>query len=98
MNIQDIQNYAKSRASRDMKDQSAPRARRLPVVAEEPLIGSDRYDYADAFEIRVREPDTRSAEQFNYPAPPFAAASKIASAVSWQSCGSFPVQVQIIRA
>jgi hypothetical protein len=47
-----------------MKDQSAPRARRVPVVAEEPLIGGDRYDYADAFEIRVREPDKRSAEQF----------------------------------
>jgi hypothetical protein len=64
MNIQDIQNYAKRRASRDMKDQSAPRPRRLPVVAEEPLIGSDRYDYADAFEVRVHEPDARSAEQF----------------------------------
>jgi hypothetical protein len=47
-----------------MGDQSAPRARRVPVVAEEPLIGSDRYDYADAFEIQVREPDARSAEQF----------------------------------
>jgi hypothetical protein len=47
-----------------MRDQGAPRARRVPVVAEEPLIGSDRYDYADAFEIRVREPDARSAEQF----------------------------------
>jgi hypothetical protein len=47
-----------------MKHQSAPRARRIPVVAEEPLIGGDRYDYSDAFEIRVREPDARSAEQF----------------------------------
>jgi hypothetical protein len=47
-----------------MKDQDAPRARRVPVVAEEPLIGRDRYDYADAFEIRVRESDRRSAEQF----------------------------------
>jgi hypothetical protein len=47
-----------------MRDQGAPRARRIPVVAEEPLIGSDRYDYADAFEIRVREPDARSAEEF----------------------------------
>jgi hypothetical protein len=47
-----------------MRDQSAPRARRIPMVAEEPLIGSDRYDYSDAFEIRVREPDARSAEQF----------------------------------
>jgi hypothetical protein len=34
------------------------------VVADEPLIGGDRYDYADAFEIRVREPDARTAEQF----------------------------------
>jgi hypothetical protein len=34
------------------------------VVAEEPLIGRDRYDYADAFEIRVLESDRRSAEQF----------------------------------
>jgi hypothetical protein len=42
----------------------ASRARRVAVVAEEPLIGSGRYDYADAFEIRVREPDARSAEQF----------------------------------
>ena len=47
-----------------MRDQSAPRARRVPVVSEEPLIGSDRYDYGDAFEIRVPEPDARSAEQF----------------------------------
>ena len=47
-----------------MRDQSAPRARRIPVVAEEPLIGSDRYDYADAFEIRLPEPDACSAEQF----------------------------------
>ncbi len=47
-----------------MRDQGAPRALRVPVVAEEPLIGSDRYDDADAFENRLREPDTRSAEQF----------------------------------
>jgi hypothetical protein len=47
-----------------MRDESPPRARRVPVAAEEPLIGSDRYDYSDAFEIRVREPDPRSAEQF----------------------------------
>jgi hypothetical protein len=33
------------------------------VVADEPLIGSDRFDYADAFEIRVPEADARSAEQ-----------------------------------
>jgi hypothetical protein len=47
-----------------MRDRSAPRARRVPVAAEEPLIGSARYDYADAFEIRLSEPDARSAEQF----------------------------------
>ena len=47
-----------------MRDQGAPRARRVPVVADEPLIGGDRYDYADALEIRVREPDARTAEQF----------------------------------
>jgi hypothetical protein len=47
-----------------MRDQSAPRAQRVPVAAEEPLIGSDRYDYADAFEIGVSERDKRSAEQF----------------------------------
>jgi hypothetical protein len=40
------------------------RARRVPVVADRGLPGSDRYDYADAFEIRVREPDPRSAEEF----------------------------------
>ncbi|MDQ3985228.1 MAG: DUF2867 domain-containing protein [Actinomycetota bacterium] len=33
-------------------------------MAEEPLIGSDRYDYADAFEIRMPVPDPRSAEEF----------------------------------
>jgi hypothetical protein len=47
-----------------MNDQDAARARRVPVAAEEPLIGRDRYDYADAFEIRVLESDRRSAEQF----------------------------------
>jgi hypothetical protein len=47
-----------------MGDQGAPRARRVPVDSDEPLIGSDQYDYADAFEIRLREPDARSAEQF----------------------------------
>jgi hypothetical protein len=47
-----------------MLDRSAPRARRLAVVADEPLVGGDRYDYADSFEIRVGEADSRSAEQF----------------------------------
>jgi len=46
-----------------MRDQKALRPRRVPVVADEPLIGSDRFDYADAFEIRVPEADARSAEE-----------------------------------
>jgi hypothetical protein len=44
-----------------MTHQDIPRARRRPVVADEPLIGSDRYDYADAFEVRLRSDDARSA-------------------------------------
>ncbi len=44
-----------------MRDHSRPRARPVPVA--EPLIGTQRYDYADAYEIRVREPDERSAEE-----------------------------------
>ena len=40
----------------------AGRTRRVPVAAE--LIGGAQYDYADAFEIRVTEPDARSAEQW----------------------------------
>jgi hypothetical protein len=40
------------------------RARRVPVPTEEPFIGGGRYDYADAFEIRLDESDARSAEEF----------------------------------
>ena len=40
------------------------RARRVPVPVREPLIGADRYDYADAFEIQLDESDARSAEEF----------------------------------
>lgn len=47
-----------------MRNESAPGARRVPVAAVEPLIGSHRYDYADAFEIRLPESDVRSAEAF----------------------------------
>ncbi len=47
-----------------MKAKSPPRARPVAVAGREPLIGSDRYDYADAFEIRLPEPDDRSVEQF----------------------------------
>lgn len=39
-------------------------ARRLVVVPEEPLLGGDRYDYADAFEVAVHPSDSRSSEQF----------------------------------
>jgi hypothetical protein len=42
---------------------SVARARRVPVPADEPLIFGARYDYADAFEMRVNEPDERSAEE-----------------------------------
>jgi hypothetical protein len=47
-----------------MKDRICLSARQVPVVAGEPLLGGDRYSYADAFEIRLSEPDERSAEQF----------------------------------
>ena len=40
------------------------RARRLPVVPDEPLLGGRRYDYADAFEIDLSPADPRTAEQF----------------------------------
>ena len=33
---------------------SAPRVRRRGVVADEPLLGGGRYDYADAFELRMQ--------------------------------------------
>lgn len=46
-----------------MTDQPAVRARRVPAI-EEPLIGADRYDYADTFEIRAPDGDARSAERF----------------------------------
>ncbi len=36
--------------------------RQLPVV-DEPRIGSARHDCVDAFELRVREPDPRTAEE-----------------------------------
>jgi hypothetical protein len=47
-----------------MTDRSTSHARQVPVAAGEPLVGSARYDYADAFEIRVGETDARSAEEF----------------------------------
>jgi hypothetical protein len=47
-----------------MRDERSQRARRVPVASDEPLIGGDGYDYADAFEIRLAESDSRSAEEF----------------------------------
>jgi hypothetical protein len=47
-----------------MKNQSTTRARRLPVVTEEPLLGGDQHDYADAFEVQLSGQDQRTAEQF----------------------------------
>lgn len=41
----------------------APRAHRCAVPSEEPLIGPERYDYADSFEIEVPRTDSRSPEQ-----------------------------------
>lgn len=47
-----------------MNDHSARLARRVPVSADEPLIGTGRFDYADAFEIDLPKGDERSAEEF----------------------------------
>ena len=47
-----------------MTSQHLPRAHRVPVRQREPLVGGDSYDYADAFEIRLHQPDARSAEEF----------------------------------
>ena len=46
-----------------MRRHQAPRARRVPVVVDESLVGSEPHDYADSFEIQASEPDTRSAEE-----------------------------------
>lgn len=46
-----------------MTELGPPRARRVAVAADERLIGSEPYDYADAFEIEVVEQESRSAEQ-----------------------------------
>lgn len=47
-----------------MSSRADRRAHRVPVAAEEPLIGDAQYGYADTFEIQVPETDPRSAEQF----------------------------------
>jgi len=39
------------------------RARRCTVPPDEPLIGRADFDYADSFEIALRQPDLRSPEQ-----------------------------------
>lgn len=47
-----------------MTDARAPRPRPVPVPVEEPFPGGGRYDYADAFEVRVAGSDSRTAEQW----------------------------------
>ena len=47
-----------------MRDENAPRARRVSVSTSEFLRGDEQPDYADAFEIHVPETDERTAEQF----------------------------------
>src|SRR5256885_8887755 len=44
-------------------NQRSRRAHRVAVRADEPLIGSRRPDYADAFEIRLSDSETRSPEE-----------------------------------
>jgi len=43
-----------------MRDQTAPRVRRVEVT--DPLAAERRYDYADAIEARLPEPDAHSPE------------------------------------
>ena len=40
-----------------------PAARRLTNVPDEPALGGDPYDYADAFEVEMHPSDRRSCEQ-----------------------------------
>lgn len=47
----------------DQASAPRPRARRVSASTA-PLIGVGRFDYADAFEIRVPTPDPRDAEHF----------------------------------
>src|SRR3954468_6039706 len=42
----------------------AGRVRALAVPVREPVPGGGRYDYADAFEIRLPSPDGRTAEEW----------------------------------
>jgi hypothetical protein len=62
-----------------MSNQDAPHALRRAIVAPEPLVvGSARYDYADAFEIQLPAADTRSPEQLFR-----AALDQASSALRW---------------
>ncbi len=45
-----------------MKRQAPDRVRRVSVT--DPIAAARRYDYADAFEVEVAEPNPRSAEEF----------------------------------
>lgn len=47
-----------------MRGRNRPRAQRVPVATEEPLLRGDAYDYADAFEIRVLGQDPSTAEEW----------------------------------
>lgn len=47
-----------------MTQTDAPRVRRRPVMADDPLAGSRRYDYADAFEGPLPPGDSHAAEHF----------------------------------
>ncbi|MEY2424332.1 MAG: hypothetical protein QOI95_4399 [Acidimicrobiaceae bacterium] len=47
-----------------MDEQTRLRARRLPVGPEDTILDGERCDYADSFEIQLRESDSRSPEQF----------------------------------
>ena len=46
------------------EDRPRRRAHRIPVPEVEPLIGSDRYDYADSFTVGIDASDPRSSEEF----------------------------------
>jgi hypothetical protein len=46
------------------EQQRRRRAEQVPVLAEERFVGREPYGYADAFAIRLPEPDMRSAEEF----------------------------------
>lgn len=41
-----------------------PQARRAEVERHDPIVGDRHVDYADAFEIELADPDSRTAEEF----------------------------------